>query len=118
MTHPERPPEGDGYDGTAQVAGEPAGETPRAEVEVRLRGGFQPIDGRYHWHGRLAPSADLEAVAASGSSVRLRTPYGEACGRLSDLDPWGRYRVTGTGRPPFPTGSTGDRDLAAPGGTT
>jgi hypothetical protein len=33
----------------------------------------------------------------------LRTPYGEAQARLSDVDPWGRYRVTGSGRPPFPT---------------
>ena len=41
-------------------------------VEVVLRGHFQPIDGRFHWYGRLSAS-----------------------------DPWGRYRITGTGKPPF-----------------
>ncbi|WP_317891391.1 DUF4873 domain-containing protein [Saccharopolyspora pogona] len=32
----------------------------------------------------------------------LRTRTGEAAGTLSNPDPWGRYRITGTGRPPFP----------------
>jgi hypothetical protein len=68
-------------------------------VEVTLRGAFQPIDGRFHWYGRVT-APGLDAVG-SGASVVLRTPYGVATGRLSDLDPWGRMRVTGTGRPPF-----------------
>ena len=28
-------------------------------------------------------------------------PHGSAEGRLSDVDPWGRFRIAGTGRPPF-----------------
>lgn len=71
------------------------------EVEVLLRGHFEPIDGHFHWWGRIAADEGLAAEQASGSTVRLVTPHGEAEGRLSDLDPWGRFRIAGTGRPPF-----------------
>ena len=70
------------------------------------RGVFQPIDGRYHWYGRVARSEDVEALVGaligSRASVVLHTPHGEVSARLADRDPWGRYRVSGTGRPPFP----------------
>jgi hypothetical protein len=69
------------------------------QVDVTLRGAFQPIDGRFHWYGRV--SAATPTSARSGSPVRLRTSVGEADGRLSDPDPWGRLRITGTGHPPF-----------------
>ncbi len=68
-------------------------------VPVILRGAFQPIDGRFHWHGRVDP--EVARHARSGATVTIATPYGESTGRLSDLDPWGRYRISGTGRPPF-----------------
>jgi hypothetical protein len=29
------------------------------------------------------------------------TPEGSADGELADVDPWGRYRLTGTSTPPF-----------------
>jgi hypothetical protein len=67
------------------------------EVEVDLRGGFQPIDGRFHWYGRVGIHDHL----TSGDRVTIRTDRGEAQGRLSDADPWGRLRIAGTGRPPF-----------------
>jgi uncharacterized protein DUF4873 len=67
------------------------------EVEAELRGRFDPIDGRFHWYGRLAPTPALE----SGASVTITTRHGSAEGRLSDIDPWGRLRVSGTGTPPF-----------------
>jgi hypothetical protein len=70
-------------------------------VEVTLRGQFEPLDGRFHWYGRLAASDELAAAVQSGATVTLTTPHGSAQGRLSDVDPWGRYRVSGTGRPPF-----------------
>jgi hypothetical protein len=82
----------DQYDGPARI-----GQT---EVEVRLRGHFQPIDGYFHWWGRISHEPALE-VHGSGSTVALETPHGTAEGRLSDLDPWGRFRITGTGKPPF-----------------
>ena len=80
------------YDGPAHI-----GDT---RVEVRLRGHFQPIDGLFHWWGRVAADESLDD-SRSGSTVTVRTAYGEAAGRLSDRDPWGRFRVVGTGRPPF-----------------
>jgi hypothetical protein len=70
-------------------------------VEVTLRGQFEPLDGRFHWYGRIAASDELAAAVQSGATVTLSTPHASALGRLSDVDPWGRYRVSGTGRPPF-----------------
>ncbi|HEY1699847.1 MAG TPA: DUF4873 domain-containing protein [Trebonia sp.] len=32
----------------------------------------------------------------------VRTPHGTAVTTLADADPWGRYRLQGFGRPPFP----------------
>lgn len=69
-------------------------------VSVTLRGAFQPLDGHFHWYGRIAVSSALDTVR-SGSAVTLRTAHGEAAGKVADLDPWGRFRVSGTGRPPF-----------------
>ncbi|HET6699069.1 MAG TPA: DUF4873 domain-containing protein [Nocardioidaceae bacterium] len=71
-------------------------------VTVTLRGMFQPIDGRYRWYGRIDQDDRLDARVSSGGTVTLRTPHGSAPARLSDRDPWGRFRVTGTGAPPFP----------------
>ena len=66
-------------------------------VTVELRGGFQPIDGHFHWYGRV----DGDSRLSSGDRVTIRTGHGTAEGRLSDVDPWGRLRIAGTGRPPF-----------------
>ncbi|MCW2868115.1 MAG: hypothetical protein JWR20_2303 [Marmoricola sp.] len=82
---------GTAYAGPGHVADHP--------VTVRLRGHFEPIDGRFHWWGRLDPDPDLPH--GSGATVTLTLPTGEAEGRLSDVDPWGRLRISGTGRPPF-----------------
>ena len=80
------------YDGPARVADH--------EVDVVLRGHFEPIDGKFHWWGRIAPDPQL-TERASGSTVEIATPHGSAVGRLSDVDPWGRFRIAGTGSPPF-----------------
>ena len=88
----------EGYDGSAALVTDDATVT----VDVRLRGAFQPIDGRYHWYGRVSAGPDVDAVVDSRNPVVIRTPHGEAAARLSDRDPWGRYRITGTSRPPFP----------------
>ncbi|KQW49314.1 hypothetical protein ASC77_11570 [Nocardioides sp. Root1257] len=93
MTHHEPQEE---YGGPATVV---SGEA-RIPVDADLRGRFDPIDGRFHWYGRLAASPDLDAVG-TGSTVTVTTEHGSAEGRLSDADPWGRLRVSGTGRPPF-----------------
>jgi hypothetical protein len=69
-------------------------------IQVTLAGAFQPIDGRFHWYGRIAATDELP-TELSGTSVVLRTAYGDVVGRLSDPDPWGRHRISGTGKPPF-----------------
>ncbi len=96
------------YDGPAQVLPEGTGSTQSTdsagiEVQIHLRGTFQPIDGRFHWWGRVAQHDAVDTLVDTGTTqVVLRTPHGAAPGRLSDRDVWGRYRVAGTGRPPFP----------------
>jgi hypothetical protein len=76
-------------------------------VDVNLRGHFQPIDGRYHWYGRVTANPDLdELVAGKKKSAVLRTETGEAAGEVSDPDPWRRYRITGISKPPFPVPTT------------
>lgn len=88
------------YDGPAVLV---AGEE-QVDVVAVLRAGFQPLDGRWHWWGRVsAPDGapPLAESVGSGAEAGLRTPYGEAAGRLTDPDPWGRWRIDGLGRPPF-----------------
>lgn len=80
------------YDGPARLADH--------EVGVLLRGRFEPIDGKFHWWGRIARDTAI-AAHTSGSTVEIETPHGSAVGRLSDMDPWGRLRIAGTGSPPF-----------------
>jgi hypothetical protein len=93
----------EGYTGTAQVRADDVVVT----VEADLRGGFQPLDGQFHSYGRVRSESLAEATRPggrlrAGAQVTLRTSYGESVARLSDPDPWGRFRVSGTGRPPFP----------------
>ncbi|QUH00316.1 DUF4873 domain-containing protein [Saccharopolyspora erythraea] len=88
----------DDYRGPATVFD----ESREIGVQVVLRGHFEPIDGRFHWYGRVAASEAVDALTGGRKArVALRTPDGEAVGTLSDPDPWGRYRITGVGRPPF-----------------
>jgi hypothetical protein len=71
-------------------------------VTVTVKGNFEPVDGRYHWYGRIQPNADLTArLGSRKETATLVTPLGEADGVLTDPDTWGRYRITGTSKPPF-----------------
>lgn len=73
--------------------------------EAELRGYFEPIDGHYHWYGRVSANPALVALLTGPVSVELRTPEGSATAtKLGDTDPWGRLRISGVGRPPFSTG--------------
>lgn len=86
------------YRGPATLHAEDA----EVAVEVHLRGNFQPIDGRFHWYGRLTSAAEVDEFAAKHrKNVLVRTAEGEAAATLSDRDTWGRFRIDGTGRPPF-----------------
>ncbi len=98
FTEDDEVPGEDGYRGTVQL--QAAGW--QVEVAAELRGAFEPISGRYQWYGRLAADQQVTELASRHArGVTLRTSYGAAVTTLNDVDPWGRYRVSGTGRPPF-----------------
>ena len=91
-------PDEDGYEGPAEILD---GDT-RIEVDVKLRGHFDPISGKYNWYGRVAASPEVAALAADGArKVVLRTPFAQVETALTDVDPWGRPRVEGFGSTPF-----------------
>jgi hypothetical protein len=93
----------DGYTGSALLVMEGT----EFEVQVELRGHFQPIDGYYHWYGRVARHEPLhELLGGRKKRAEIRTPDGAARGELSDPDPWGRYRILGTSTPPFEVPAT------------
>lgn len=101
--------EQDGYDGPADLLD----GTATIPVDVRLRGHFDPISGKYCWYGRVAASPQVaELVAAGARKVRLRTPHAEVETALSDVDPWGRPRVEGFGAAPFEVLATLPEDAA------
>ncbi|HVV10726.1 DUF4873 domain-containing protein [Amycolatopsis sp.] len=88
----------DGYTGRAKLLVDGS----EFDVEVELRGHFQPIDGYYRWYGRIIRHAALdELVGGRKKNAELRTPEGSAHGEISDPDPWGRYRILGSSTPPF-----------------
>jgi len=99
----------DGYDGPAELLdGEAC-----VPVEVKLRGHFDPISGKYSWYGRVAAAPAVTALVEGGArTVTLRTPHAEVETTLSDVDPWGRPRVEGFGEVPFEVLTTlpGDAD--------
>jgi hypothetical protein len=73
-------------------------------VELRLSGHFQPIDGRFHWGGRMSAGPEVAALLRSGRrdvSIRGTAGAPDVPARLVELDPWGGIRVTGVGPPPF-----------------
>ncbi|MFI6865473.1 DUF4873 domain-containing protein [Nocardia sp. NPDC050406] len=79
-------------------------DAPGAEVQVQvtLSGHPDPIDGRYHWYGRVAAATGEELPDPGRSQVFLTLPgRGPAAARLEERDPWGNLRIAGVGRPPF-----------------
>lgn len=107
MPEPTTAPEPTTHDTAAEEAEYRGPATLHADdteitTRVQLRGNFQPIDGRFHWYGRLDAAEEVDGFAATHrKNVLLRTSEGEATGTLSDRDTWGRFRIEGLGRPPF-----------------
>ncbi|MDD7941950.1 DUF4873 domain-containing protein [Actinomycetospora lutea] len=99
----------DGYHGPATLV---VDEVEYAVV-VTLVGHFEPLDGRYHWYGRVAAHEELHAALDGRKRpARVTSPAGAAEGELSDVDPWGRYRLAGTSTPPFAVESAGELETA------
>lgn len=74
------------------------------DVVVHLDGHLEPLDGLFHWYGRIERSEELVAAKDSGATtgqlvIGDRDP---ASVRLAELDPWGHVQVNGTGAPPYP----------------
>lgn len=91
-------PDDDGYRGPGQLR---LGAQV-LDVQADLRGRFEPVDGRYHWYGRLARHDGLTAALHRGRAEGvLSTPGGDARCEISDPDEWQRYRVSGISTPPF-----------------
>jgi len=108
-THGQHDHDEDGYRGAATLAVDGT----EYAVDVVLVGHFEPLDGRYHWYGRVAAHAGLDsALGGTKRPARVTTPVGAADGELSDIDPWGRYRLAGVSTPPFAVGSAGALETA------
>ena len=94
------PQEESGYDGPAVLlAGDLA-----LDVTVHLDGHLEPLDGRFHWYGRIERSDGVAAVKdGGGTTARLVIAGGQPAElRLAEHDPWGHVQVSGTGAPPYP----------------
>ncbi|OLT03733.1 hypothetical protein BJF90_03270 [Pseudonocardia sp. CNS-004] len=68
-------------------------------VHAQLDSRHEPHDGRLHWFGRIRVTGGQPDIPSG--TVQLRTDTGHAEARIGDVDPWGRYRLTGVGAPPF-----------------
>ncbi|WP_245717149.1 DUF4873 domain-containing protein [Nocardia jejuensis] len=80
-------------------------DAPGAEipVTVALNGYLDPIDGNFHWHGRLSAADGIELPDPGRGQVFLTLPGGTPTpATLQERDPWGNLRIVGVGTPPFP----------------
>ncbi|WP_308121040.1 DUF4873 domain-containing protein [Paractinoplanes bogorensis] len=81
----------------------------RHAVEVRMWARFEPIEGRFRWAGRTSPDPVLSELVTGGTRAASLTIAERAAAdvRLSEPDPWGGVRLSGTGTPPwFPLAET------------
>ena len=91
----------EGYRGAAALVAPDGTELP---VRIHLGGHIEPLDGSYRWYGRITRDEAVTALHGSGTrDVVVRVPGGaDTPGKLTEIDPHGNARVTGTGRPPHP----------------
>ncbi|MDV7240513.1 MULTISPECIES: DUF4873 domain-containing protein [Rhodococcus] len=93
--------EEEGYRGPAEVV---VGALPAVTVQVQLAGNFEPISGRYVWHGRVRTLTDAlgeDADLSPGTELRITGPQGTATARITGVDLWGSHLVDGVTPPPF-----------------
>jgi hypothetical protein len=72
-------------------------------VEIRVSARFEPVEGRFRWAGRTNPDEVLRERVGGGLREALITIPGlpAAKVKLSEPDPWGGVRLSGTGTPPW-----------------
>lgn len=94
------PDDDDGYRGPAALTVEGR----RIHVHVHLAGHLEPLDGRFHWYGRVQrDDAVVEAKDAGATTALIAIgdgPQREV--RLAEYDPWGNIALRGEGSPPYP----------------
>lgn len=67
----EHEEEEEGYRGPADVV---VGDRPAVTVQVQLAGNFEPISGRYVWHGRVRTLTDAlgaDADLSTGTELQI-----------------------------------------------
>jgi hypothetical protein len=90
----------EGFDGAATLRG---GDV-RVRVTVRLSGHVDPLDGRFHWGGRIDPDERVVGLLRAGRrDVTLQVGDARPLpARLTEADPWGGVILAATGQPPWP----------------
>jgi hypothetical protein len=71
-------------------------------VEIRMSARFEPVEGRFRWAGRTSPDPALhERVGTGLRKAVLVVAERETPVKLSEPDPFGGVRISGTGTPPW-----------------
>jgi hypothetical protein len=89
----------EGYEGAAVLRDGDAA----VPVRIALSGYVDPLDGRYHWSGRIHPDERVVALLRAGKRDVILQVGDDARlpARLSEVDPWGGVLIAATGRPPW-----------------
>ncbi|MFE3290749.1 DUF4873 domain-containing protein [Rhodococcus sp. NPDC059234] len=91
----------DGYAGKALVT---VGDHPTLALDVQLAGHFEPISGRYVWHGRvrgLTEALGPDVTIEPGTDLEIETPEGVGAARVTAIDLWGSHMIEGGSKRPF-----------------
>jgi hypothetical protein len=89
------------FDGRALLNGD-------LPVRATLSGHVDPLDGRFHWGGRIHPDERVVALLRAGKrDITLQIAgHGPLPARLREADPWGGVIVVATGHPPWEASET------------
>ncbi|MGW0159409.1 diiron oxygenase [Mycobacterium sp. NPDC003323] len=68
------------------------------EVQVRLAGHLDPIDGRYHWRGTVLEPLPEDARNPVSITIGEQTAHA----RFTERSQQGGYAIAGVGTPPYP----------------
>jgi hypothetical protein len=94
------PEQSSGYEGPATLHV----DSQSLHVNVALDGHLEPLDGKYHWYGRIQRSAGVVAAKDAGATTGTLVIGAGAPAelRLAEYDAWGHVQVNGIGAPPYP----------------